>query len=1531
MLKNPIRCSKRMFGVLLAIFALGVAPTSLLRANSTPEGGEKLLPGPDSDGDGLSDIDEIRFGSDPFLADTDSDGANDLAEYTAGTDPRNASSFPIFSRTDRDRQLLTGDLLRLTPQPLKPFTTQTNITIVTNDPPPEGGDPTLSTNREVVTNYATYQWYRDGVLLPGQTNLELVLHGVDRASGGRYGLEARLEASVQPAINGTRIDVLGARPVRRVLQPSGEVFSWGREYGPVRSSIPNGVTVAGGYVHAYALKTDGTVLGWGTNSHHQLDTPAGLSNVVAIAAGALHTVALKADGSVIAWGDNQFGQCDAPGNLTNVVAVAAGNFHTLLVLADGSVLANGDNSAGQCNVPSDLAGVVAVAGGGNHSVALKRDGTVVCWGSDAQGQSTVQPNLPPVARIAAGGTHTLVLTRDGRVMGWGDNTQEQIDIPETLAPAIAISAGASYSVAITARGTAVGWGLPTVVSQPPANATNLVSVSAGFFAAHGIKPANDADGDGLDDSYERANGLNAGRADTDSDGIADGNEVRLGLDPLKADSDDDGVSDLDSLGQSTDSDDDGLPDLDEINLGTDPLNPDTDGDGYYDGVEVGLGTDPLSNESFPLFGLNARPRQLLAGDTLVLRAIELPLPPIVVTNFTVVTNAPAEEGGDPIIVTNEVVSTIPAPSASFRWSRNGQTLSGQNNASLVIVGVRPGDSGDYRVVASTSAQNTQISASVRVDVLSFSRPSLPDRQPGTVVGWGDDTFRQSHQSGSSGGVVNLNISAIDVAAGLGHTLALHENGTVSAWGSNVEGQTSVPAGITNAIGIAAGSAHSVVLTADGRVLAWGDNSRGQTAVPTNLVNAVAIAAGSLHTMALDATGRVWAWGDTNQTSMDGQTATQIFAGQLSSGLIRPSGRFVSVGVAALSIASDVVGFAPGLDRYAVLSRNGRVTAPTGQPSGTTPALAVAAGERFFAAIRADRTVAVWGDDPAVVTVPAGIRNVSRIAAGNHHVVAILTPRDTDEDGIADIVEATLGTNPLVADTDGDGLNDGIERRLGTDPLRADTDGDGLVDWTELRNAFDPTTPTESVDPTLRVGATIRIDSFTLGGKYVLQGSNDDGETWEDIGSPVITPLGHDSQFVDSLPTYARYRMTPVGDETGGDSGEEPPRVLGNVLSWGSSEFGQATVPTNLGPVTAISAGTWHTLALMADGTVRGWGNNADGQLNATVSNNIVALAAGGNHSLALLEDGTIRAWGRNSSGQASAPASAVPATAIAAGGDYSMALYADGTVAVWGANYGGQLNKPAGLANVRSIAAGWSHAAVALADGTVVCWGDNRSGQCNVPSGLTGVVAVTAGDSHTVALLSNGTVVAWGANGERQTSVPEGLSDVVEIHAGYNHTVARRGNGDLVSWGGLSTGALRIPQGVRNPVSFSSGGFHTVVVLVPLDEDGDRLDDRFENTIGTSPLLKDTDGDGLPDGDEYVNGFNPLVPTELANGTVNVGAAVRLTRFTVAERSYRILSSTDLVNWIAEPGVITGENGFRDQFVNTTDAARFYRIEPVSP
>ncbi|MBN1668152.1 MAG: LamG domain-containing protein, partial [Anaerolineales bacterium] len=67
-----------------------------------------------------------------------------------------------------------------------------------------------------------------------------------------------------------------------------------------------------------------------------------------------------------------------------------------------------------------------------------------------------------------------------------------------------------------------------------------------------------------------------------------------------------------------------------------------------------------------------------------------------------------------------------------------------------------------------------------------------------------------------------------------------------------------------------------------------------------------------------------------------------------------------------------------------------------------------------------------------------------------NVETVQDTTDTDGDGLSDVDENSLGTDPSNPDTDGDGLTDGMEAlRLGTSPLNQDSDSDGIYDQVEV--------------------------------------------------------------------------------------------------------------------------------------------------------------------------------------------------------------------------------------------------------------------------------------------------------------------------------------------------------------------------------------------------------------------------------------------------------------------------------------------------
>ena len=160
------------------------------------------------------------------------------------------------------------------------------------------------------------------------------------------------------------------------------------------------------------------------------------------------------------------------------------------------------------------------------------------------------------------------------------------------------------------------------------------------------------------------------------------------------------------------------------------------------------------------------------------------------------------------------------------------------------------------------------------------------------------------------------------------------------------------------------------------------------------------------------------------------------------------------------------------------------------------------------------------------------------------------------------------------------------------------------------------------------------------------------------------------------------------------------RSDGTMAAWGYNMSGEASVPAGLSNIVAIAAGYQFNLAVTTNGggTVVAWGYNGEGQCNVPAGlSNVVDVAAGTFHSLALLNNGTVVAWGSDLDGETNVPAGLTNVVAIAASGDpsgldtaYSMALKKDGTVVVWG--YDEAADPVNGMNNVISIAAGADHA-----------------------------------------------------------------------------------------------------------------------------------------------------------------------------------------------------------------------------------------------
>lgn len=251
----------------------------------------------------------------------------------------------------------------------------------------------------------------------------------------------------------------------------------------------------------------------------------------------------------------------------------------------------------------------------------------------------------------------------------------------------------------------------------------------------------------------------------------------------------------------------------------------------------------------------------------------------------------------------------------------------------------------------------------------------------------------------------------------------------------------------------------------------------------------------------------------------------------------------------------------------------------------------------------------------------------------------------------------------------------------------------------------------------------------------------------------------------------------------------------------------------LSDVLSLASGRNFLCALLADGTAKCWGAVPDGSTTPTPLalptpvldggvplTDIAQIAAGNTHFCALIADGTARCVGNNANGQLGVDPASTPfgngsgsATPVAVGGatplvditqlvaaqDHTCARIADGTARCWGRNNNGNLGNgtlvdshaPVEVLGFHTeaiqLSAGMvNHTCALLGDGTVRCWGNNANGKLGVGSSesreptalqvldasgqpLTGVTQIEAGNAHTC-VVQSGEVQCWGRNNNGQ-------------------------------------------------------------------------------------------------------------------------------------------------------------------------------------
>jgi alpha-tubulin suppressor-like RCC1 family protein len=230
--------------------------------------------------------------------------------------------------------------------------------------------------------------------------------------------------------------------------------------------------VEGGEHFSIGIKEDGTLWTWGMvtfqdpnsinsiTETHSVPTQVGNDrNWAFVSVDSRLILAIKTNGTLWGWGSGATGQVDSKPSLTpvqigtdsNWVTVASGDQYAHAIKSDGTLWSWGGNTNGELGVDiwdSYLLETFPVQVGSDSDWwklgrggcrALKKDSTLWAWGSST-GDGTYTLRFKPVLisaeqkwkEVASDVNYTLAIAADGSLWGWGDNTTGEIGFPQTV-------------------------------------------------------------------------------------------------------------------------------------------------------------------------------------------------------------------------------------------------------------------------------------------------------------------------------------------------------------------------------------------------------------------------------------------------------------------------------------------------------------------------------------------------------------------------------------------------------------------------------------------------------------------------------------------------------------------------------------------------------------------------------------------------------------------------------------------------------------------------------------------------------------------------------------------------------------------------------------------------------------------------------------------------------------------------------------------------------------------------------------------
>ncbi len=554
--------------------------------------------------------------------------------------------------------------------------------------------------------------------------------------------------------------------------------------------------------------------------------------------------------------------------------------------------------------------------------------------------------------------------------------------------------------------------------------------------------------------------------------------------------------------------------------------------------------------------------------------------------------------------------------------------------------------------------------------------------------------------------VAVSTPPVSISSGDDTTCVVISGGKVKCWGSSdaagarmtgtrVLAARIVP-GLSHVKAVTTGANHACALNEDGTVKCWGRNSylqlgnsglsdpKGSNSPVsvTGVSGAIAIDAGSLHTCAVLGDGTVKCWGS-NFLATSGQryglkTLAQKVPGVSGAATVSAGGGagrddtgrptpYTASTTCAATVSGKVScwgGYSGGRQVSGSTSDYQRWMAS--EVAGLTGVKSVSVGKEHACVVRAQSELACWG---YFYTGPGttGIwRSPTRVMDGIREVAA------------------------------GMGFTCGV-RLTGTATCFGSNSFGQAGDGTS--GGFRP--------PGSDVSSLNSVSAVAVGSWHACAIHGDHSVSCWGANNGRYGTLGDGTGFPVSSPSPVAVSGLKGAIEVGASEGHSCSLMVdGTVMCWGSNgrgQLGDGTTDTraraarvkDLADAIQLSVGFDYSCAVLGDGTIKCWGYNTSGQLgNGTTSfsslvpvqvsgiTNAVRVSAGREATCALLADGSVRCWGNGTWGQLPVASSPTPvvipgleASAISTGEATSCSIAGPSASEgwCWGNNDWGQL------------------------------------------------------------------------------------------------------------------------------------------------------------------------------------------------------------------------------------------------------------------